>query len=119
MSLPRTILELAPLLCQKKISPLELTQESLERIEKQNPALNAFITVTTDSALAAARAAEAEIARGDWRGPLHGIPIALKDLIDTAGVRTTAASERHKDRIPTEDAEVVRRLKQAGAIIVG
>jgi aspartyl-tRNA(Asn)/glutamyl-tRNA(Gln) amidotransferase subunit A len=119
MSLPRTILELAPLLRQKKISPLELTRASLERIEKQNPALNAFITVTTDSALAAARAAEAEIARGDWRGPLHGIPIALKDLIDTAGVRTTAASERHKDRIPTEDAEVVRRLKQAGAIIVG
>ncbi|MGD0760633.1 MAG: amidase [Candidatus Sulfotelmatobacter sp.] len=119
MPIPRTILELAPLLRQKKISPLELTRASLERIEKQNPALNAFITVTTDSALAAARAAEAEIARGDWRGPLHGIPIALKDLIDTAGVRTTAASERHKDRIPTEDAEVVRRLKQAGAIIVG
>ncbi len=119
MSLPRTILELAPLLRQKKISPLELIQECLEHIEKQNPALNAFITVTAESALAAARTAEAEITRGDWRGPLHGIPIALKDLIDTAGVRTTAASERHKDRVPTEDAEVVRRLKQAGAIIVG
>src|SRR3984957_2119307 len=65
------------------------------------------------------RAAEAEIARGDWRGPLHGIPLALKDLIDTAAVRTTAGSKRHKDRIPTEDAEVVRRLRQAGAVIVG
>lgn len=119
MSIPRTIVELAPLLRQKKISPLELIQECLEHIEKQNPALNAFITVTTERALAAARTAEAEIARGDWRGPLHGIPIALKDLIDTAGVRTTAASERHKNRIPTEDAEVVRRLKQAGAVIVG
>jgi len=119
MSIPQTILELAPLLRQKKISPVELTQECLARIEKQNPALNAFITVTADSALAAARAAEAEIARGDWRGPLHGIPLALKDLIDTAAVRTTAGSKRHKDRIPTEDAEVVRRLRQAGAVIVG
>jgi aspartyl-tRNA(Asn)/glutamyl-tRNA(Gln) amidotransferase subunit A len=119
MSLPQTILELAPQLRQRKISPVELTQECVARIEKQNPTLNAFITVTAESAFAAASAAEAEIARGDWRGPLHGIPIALKDLIDTAGVRTTAASKRHKDRIPTEDAEVVRRLKQAGAIIVG
>jgi aspartyl-tRNA(Asn)/glutamyl-tRNA(Gln) amidotransferase subunit A len=119
MPIPQTILELAPLLRQKKISPLELTHASLDRVEKQNPALNAFITVTAESALAAARAAEAEIARGEWRGPLHGIPIALKDLIDTAGVRTTAASERHKDRIPTEDAEVVRRLKQAGVVIIG
>jgi aspartyl-tRNA(Asn)/glutamyl-tRNA(Gln) amidotransferase subunit A len=119
MSLPRTILELAPLLRRKEISPLELTHACLDRIEKLNPALNAFITVPAESALAAARAAEAEIARGDWRGPLHGIPIALKDLIDTAGVRTTAATERHKDRIPTEDAEVVRRLKQAGAVIIG
>jgi Asp-tRNA(Asn)/Glu-tRNA(Gln) amidotransferase A subunit family amidase len=72
MSIPRTIFGLAPLLRQKKISPVELTQACLDRIEKQNPALNAFITVTVDSALAAARAAEAEIVRGDWRGPLHG-----------------------------------------------
>src|ERR1700722_15676867 len=105
MSIPQTILELAPLLRQKEISPVELTQECLARIEKQNPALNAFITVTADSALAAARAAEAEITRGDWRGPLHGIPLSLKDLIDTAAVRTTAGSKRREDRIPTEDAE--------------
>jgi aspartyl-tRNA(Asn)/glutamyl-tRNA(Gln) amidotransferase subunit A len=119
MSFARTIVELAPLLRQKKISPLELTQECLERTQKLNPTLNAFITVPAESALAAARVAETEIARGDWRGPLHGIPVALKDLIDTAGIRTTAATERHKDRIPGEDAEVVRRLKQAGAVIVG
>lgn len=75
--------------------------------------------MTAESALAEARAAEAEIARGKWRGPLHGIPIALKDLIDTAGVRTTAASALYKDRVPTEDADVVRRLKLAGAVIVG
>ena len=72
-----------------------------------------------DSALAEARAAEAEILRGEWRGPLHGVPVALKDLIDTAGVRTTSASALHKDRVPERDAEVVRRLRQAGAVIVG
>jgi aspartyl-tRNA(Asn)/glutamyl-tRNA(Gln) amidotransferase subunit A len=119
MPIPRTIFELSPLLRRKKISPVELTQACLERIEKLNPTLNAFITVLADSVLAAARTAETEIARGEWRGPLHGIPISPKDLIDTAGVRTTAASERHKNRIPAEDAEVVRRLKQAGAVIVG
>src|SRR5205807_1971141 len=81
--------------------------------------LNAFVTVSRESALAQARTAESEIARGEWRGPLHGVPIALKDLIDTAGIRTTAASALFADRIPSEDAEVVRRLKQAGAVIIG
>ncbi|MGO9089004.1 MAG: amidase [Candidatus Sulfotelmatobacter sp.] len=114
-----TISELAGQLRRREISPVEIVQHCLERIEKLNPALNAFITVTGESALAEARTAEAEIARGEWRGPLHGIPIALKDLIDTAGVRTTAASALYKDRIPAEDAEVVRRLRQAGAVIIG
>lgn len=91
----------------------------MERIEKINPTLNAFITMMSDSALADARIAESEIQRGEWRGPLHGIPIALKDLIDTAGVRTTAASALYKDRIPTQDAEIIRRLRQAGAVIAG
>lgn len=84
-----------------------------------NPTLNAFITVTGEQALAAARDMDAERRRGIWRGPLHGIPIALKDNIDTAGVRTTAASELFKDRVPSEDAEVVRRLTRAGAIMLG
>src|ERR1700751_5592108 len=86
-----SISELAPLLRRKEISPVEITQQCLSRIEKRNPALNAFITVLSDSALTEAQAAEAEIMGGEWRGPLHGVPIALKDLIDTAGVRTTAA----------------------------
>ncbi len=114
-----SIREASELLRKKKVSPVELTRECLARIERYNPALNAFITITADSALAEARAAETEIQRGRWRGPLHGIPIALKDLFDTAGVKTTAASELYKDRIPTQDAEVVRRLKAAGAVFLG
>ena len=114
-----TISELAQRLRRGDVSPVEITRDCLERIEKVNPALNAFITVMAESALADARAAETEIARGEWRGPLHGIPVALKDLIDTAGVRTTAASALYKDRVPLEDAEVVRRLRQAGAVMIG
>lgn len=113
------IAKLAPRLRRKEVSPVEITSDCLDAIAKLNPSLNAFITVMADSALEEARAAEAEIARGEWRGPLHGIPIALKDLIDTAGVRTTAASALYKDRIPSEDAEVVRRLRAAGAVIIG
>ncbi len=114
-----TISELAPRLRRKEVSPLELTRDCLDRIEKVNPALNAFITVTAESAMTEAHTAETEIARGQWRGPLHGIPIALKDLIDTAGTRTTAASAVYQHRVPTEDAEVVRRLRRAGAVILG
>ena len=115
----QSILETGALLRKGSVSPVELTTHCLARIEKLNPKLNAFITVTAESALAEARQAEAEIRCGNWRGPLHGIPIALKDLIDTAGIRTTAASLLFKDRIPTEDAEVVRRLKAAGAVLLG
>src|SRR5690348_6327862 len=94
-----TISELAQRVRRREISPVEIARDCLNRIEKVNPALNAFITVMAESALADARAAETEIARGEWRGPLHGIPVALKDLIDTAGVRTTAASAVYKDRV--------------------
>ena len=114
-----TIVELAPRLRRREISPVELTRACLEKIEKLNPTLNAFITVTAESAMAEARAAEEAIGRGEWRGPLHGIPIALKDLIDTAGVRTTAASQLFQNRVPSQDAEIVRRLRQAGAVILG
>jgi aspartyl-tRNA(Asn)/glutamyl-tRNA(Gln) amidotransferase subunit A len=103
----------------KAVSPVDLTRACLTRIERYNGKLDAFITVTGEQALADARAMEAEQAQGKWRGPLHGIPIALKDNIDTAGVRTTAASGVFKDRVPTEDAEVVRRLKEAGAVMLG
>jgi aspartyl-tRNA(Asn)/glutamyl-tRNA(Gln) amidotransferase subunit A len=114
-----SISDLARLLRRKEVSPVEATADCLERIEKLNPVLNAFITVMAESALAEARKAEAEILRGEWRGALHGVPVALKDLIDTAGVRTTAGSALYKDRVPDLDAEVVRRLRQAGAVIVG
>ncbi len=114
-----TLAEASQLVRGKKVSPVELAQACLARIEQLNPKLNAFITVTAESALAEARQAEAEIQRGNWRGPLHGIPIALKDLVDTAGVRTTAASGLFKDRVPSEDAEIVRRLKLGGAVSLG
>ncbi len=114
-----SLAETSQLVHSKRISPVELTKACLDRIEQLNHKLNVFITVTADSALAEAREAEAEIQRGHWRGPLHGIPIALKDLVDTAGVRTTAASGLFKDRVPSQDAEVVRRLKAAGAVLLG
>ena len=114
-----SIAEASDLLRRKEISPVDLTTSCLARIEELNPAINAFITVMDDSALAQARAAEDEIHSGNWRGPLHGIPIGLKDLIDTAGVKTTCGSALFKDRVPTEDAEIVRRLKNAGAVLIG
>jgi aspartyl-tRNA(Asn)/glutamyl-tRNA(Gln) amidotransferase subunit A len=116
---PETILEAAGELRSRKLSPVELTRECLERIEALNSGLNAFITVTADRALQKAKAAEDEILRGDWRGPLHGIPIGLKDLIDTAGVLTTAGSLLYRDRVPSQDAVVVRQLEQAGAVLLG
>ncbi len=111
--------EVSQLVRSKKTSPVDLTRECLSRIEQLNPQLNAFITVTGNSALAEAREAETEIQHDRWKGPLHGIPIALKDLVDTAGVRTTAGSGLFKDRIPARDAEIVRRLKAAGAVFLG
>ena len=114
-----SIAEASDLLRRRKISPVEITRSCLNRIEELNPTINAFITVMHDSALAQAREAEIEIGAGNWRGPLHGVPIGLKDLIDTAGVKTTCASALFAERVPTEDAEVVRRLKDAGAVLIG
>jgi aspartyl-tRNA(Asn)/glutamyl-tRNA(Gln) amidotransferase subunit A len=114
-----TIDDARTLIAAKKLSPVELVRAYLARIEKINPRINAYITVTGDSALKQAQALEAEIAKGRTRGPLHGVPIALKDNIDTAGVRTTAASALFADRVPTEDAVVVRKLREAGAVFLG
>jgi aspartyl-tRNA(Asn)/glutamyl-tRNA(Gln) amidotransferase subunit A len=114
-----TIVELGEALRTRKISPVEATRACLKKIDDLNPVLNAFITVTADQALAQARGAEEEILRGEWRGPLHGVPIGLKDLIDTAGIPTTAGSELYKDRTPAQSAEVVQRLARAGAIFLG
>jgi aspartyl-tRNA(Asn)/glutamyl-tRNA(Gln) amidotransferase subunit A len=115
----RTISEACELIRRHNLSPVELVRECLDRIEHVNPSLNAFITVMADSAMAEAKHAESEIRAGKWRGPLHGIPIGLKDLIDTAGVRTTAGSAVFASRVPDKDADVVTKLKAAGAVIIG
>lgn len=101
------------------ITPTQFTQACLERIRIYNPKLDAFITVLADRALQQAALMDLEQKAGKFRGALHGIPIALKDNIDTAGIRTTAASRVYDDRVPHEDAEVVRRLLAAGAILIG
>jgi aspartyl-tRNA(Asn)/glutamyl-tRNA(Gln) amidotransferase subunit A len=103
----------------KRVSPVELTEACLAKIKIYNPKINAFITVMREQALAQAKMLAGEQAAGRFRSPLHGVPIGLKDNIDTAGVRTTAASAVFEDRVPTEDADVVRRLKAAGAILIG
>nr|HQU92976.1 amidase [Pyrinomonadaceae bacterium] len=103
----------------RELSPVEVTQACLDRISEVDGKLNSFITVVAESALEQARAAEAAISRGEWLGPVHGIPIALKDNIDTAGIKTTAASAVFADRVPQKDAAVVTKLKSAGAVILG
>jgi aspartyl-tRNA(Asn)/glutamyl-tRNA(Gln) amidotransferase subunit A len=124
-----TLTEAAEQIRTHRLSPLELTRDCLARIERLNPVLNAFITVTGDLALDQARQAEAEVMAGNCRGPLHGIPIGLKDLLDIAGVPTTAASNQFCNTIATdkpfcnrialEDAQLVKLLKRSGAVIVG
>ncbi len=114
-----TIHEAGSLLRQGQISPVELTRAFLDRIEQLDGTLQAYITLLPDRAMAAARTAEAEMLRGDYRGPLHGIPIALKDLYDTKGIRTTARSRVMADRVPTEDATTTARLEDVGAILLG
>ena len=114
-----SIEEVSVLLARKKVSPVELAKLYLTRIERLNPKLNAFITVTSESALAEAQAAERELFRGKRRGALHGIPLALKDNIWTKGVHTTVGSSILRDFLPSEDATVVRSLRRAGAIVLG
>jgi aspartyl-tRNA(Asn)/glutamyl-tRNA(Gln) amidotransferase subunit A len=114
-----SLVEAAEQIRSRNLSSVELTRECLDRIERMNPKLDAFITVTSDLAMEQAERADAEIMAGNWRGPLHGIPIALKDLIDVAGVRTSAASRQYPNRIAKEDAAIVTQLRQAGAVILG
>ena len=110
---------LAALYRQKKLSPVEVVEAYLKRIEQLNPTLNAFVTVTAETARAEAKRTEAELIGGQDRGLMHGIPVALKDLIETAGVRTTYGSRVRTSQVSTADAEIVRRLKAVGAIILG
>lgn len=114
-----TVRELAEKIRKKEVSPLEATEAVLARIERLNPEINAFTTVTADLAREAAKTAEKEIMAGRYRGPFHGIPVGIKDLTDTAGIRTTYGSASWQDYLPQEDGEIVRRLKEAGAIVVG
>jgi aspartyl-tRNA(Asn)/glutamyl-tRNA(Gln) amidotransferase subunit A len=115
----QNLVETANAIRAGRVSPVELTDECLERIARLNPRVNAFITVTAELARGQARNAEKEIRAGRWRGPLHGIPIGLKDLIDTAGVLTTAGSRLFAKRVPDVDAQVWQLLKDAGAVLLG
>ncbi len=114
-----TIAEASRRLKAREISPLELTRAFLSRIDALDSQLDSYLLVTRDEALHQAREAEREIMAGCWRGPLHGIPYGLKDIIDTAGIRTTAHSRILVANVPRLDATVVRRLKDAGAVLLG
>jgi aspartyl-tRNA(Asn)/glutamyl-tRNA(Gln) amidotransferase subunit A len=114
-----TIEALAPLIRSRKLSPVELTRFLLERISQLQPGINAYITITADSAMAQARQAEQEITKGHYRGVLHGIPISLKDLFHTRSIRTTAGSKVLRRFIPKENAAVVNRLLECGCILLG
>src|SRR5262249_35207172 len=115
----QTAAELAASIRTRAVSPVEVMRATLDRIERSQPVLNAFITVAADAAMAAAHEAEAKVMRGDTLGPLHGVPVAVKDLVPTEGICTTWGSLIFKDHVPDHDAVAVERLKQAGAIVVG
>jgi aspartyl-tRNA(Asn)/glutamyl-tRNA(Gln) amidotransferase subunit A len=114
-----SIAEAGEMIRKRKLSPLELTEACLDRIGQTDARLNAFITVAREDSLRSAHQAANAIAAGNYKGPLHGIPVALKDLFDTAGLRTTAGSKIMADNVPAEDAEATARLKAAGAVILG
>src|SRR5579872_4711028 len=114
-----TIAEAARLIRTKELSPVELVDSRLDRIQRFDGRLNSFIRLLADEARRDARAAEAEIAGGRYRGPLHGIPIGLKDIYETAGVATTGHSKVMQDHVPLTDAFSVTKLRQAGAIVIG
>jgi aspartyl-tRNA(Asn)/glutamyl-tRNA(Gln) amidotransferase subunit A len=111
--------DVAEAIRNRSLSPIEVLKDTMAKIKHLNPEINAFITVAEESALAAAKAAEQEIDSGHWRGPLHGIPIGLKDLVYTKGIRTTMGSKVYADFVPDEDAAVVTRIRRAGGIIIG
>ena len=114
-----TIHQAGELMRRGELSPVELTRACLDRIADTDDRLHSFILLLADEALEQARVAESEMLRGEYRGPMHGIPFALKDLYDTAGVRTTSGSRVDIERIPTEDATTTARLKDAGGILLG
>ena len=111
--------QLAQLIRSKEVSPVEATQAYLDRIEAVDGQLNAYITVCGEEALSKARQAEREIADGNYRGPMHGIPVAVKDQFYTQGILTTNGSSIHRDFIPDHDATVITNLKKAGSVLLG
>ncbi len=111
--------QLSELIRRREVSPVEVVQAHLDRIEALNPRVNAFITVTGDHALARAREAEREIGAGRWKGPLHGLPYAPKDILATEGIRTTNGSKVTADWVPEYESTITRRLNDAGAVLVG
>jgi len=114
-----TIRQAGELLRGLEISPVELTRAFLERIQQVDSRVHSYVTLLADSALAEARTAEGEILQGRYRGPLHGIPLAHKDLYDTAGVRTSGQSKVLENRVPSRDATVIARLREAGSVLLG
>lgn len=114
-----TIAEASRLIRAKQLSPVELTQAFIARVKTLDDQLNSYLLLLEDQAIAAAKRAEAEIAAGNWKGPLHGIPVGLKDIYNTAGVRTTGHSALFKEHVPAEDAFTVRLLRDSGAVILG
>jgi aspartyl-tRNA(Asn)/glutamyl-tRNA(Gln) amidotransferase subunit A len=114
-----TVAEAAAAIATGELSPVELTESYLARIDKLNPELTAYVEVTADRARADARALADEAARGERRGPLHGVTVGLKDLIDTAGIPTCAGTAAYHGRVPDSDAAVARRLREAGTVLLG
>ena len=114
-----TISELAPMIQAREVSPVELTEAALEQVDRLQPVLNSFITVLHEQAREQAKEQEAALMRGEYRGPLHGIPIGIKDNIDTGGIRTTVGSKVLYEQVPAEDALTVSKVKEAGAVILG
>src|ERR1044072_3167344 len=113
------LIEVAAKIKAKEVSPVEVTRSSLQRLEETEPALTAFVTTTPEIALEQARIAEKEISDGNYRGPLHGIPLGVKDLYDTAGVKTTSSSAQRADHVPDVDCASVAKLYDAGMILIG
>ena len=111
--------DLSRLIRKKEVSPVEVVEAHLRRIEALNPDIFAYQTLTAERALAQAKAAEEDILKGQWRGPMHGVPYGAKDIVDTAGVLTTNGSSFHRDNVPREDAEIIQCLNRAGAILLG
>ena len=114
-----TLGELARHIARRELSPVEVTRQILDRIDALDGSLHSYATVIAEPALAEARRAEAELLRGVWRGPLHGVPVAVKDLCATQGVRTTCGTRVHRDWVPDHDAGVIERLRDAGAVLLG